>query len=128
MPLDNCEDCGTLFLKTVSSLCPVCLAAEEEDYEKVRGELRDTPGLQPEELSEKTGVRLDRILKFIRNGSLKARGLTCQRCGVPITEGRYCEECFTAINDKIRSSIAKDPEAGKISKGSVYTAPRFRGK
>lgn len=124
MPLANCEDCGNLFLQTVSSLCPACLKVEEEDYEKVRTLLRETPGLQPEELSAQTGVRLERILSFIRKGRLAASGLTCGRCGVPITEGRYCEACFTAIKSEVQSSIKK-PEARQ---GSVYTAQRFRGK
>lgn len=125
MPLANCEECGVLFLKTVSPLCPKCLAAEEADFERIRLLLLENPGLTSEEIQERTGIRLDRILKFIRSGRLKAAGLRCERCGRPITEGRYCEECFEEIKNEVREATKKSqPEAG----GKVYTERWFREK
>lgn len=69
----NCPDCGRLFRGENQSLCPACEKVDEEEYRLVRNFIRDHAGLNILDISEATGVRVDKIIRFLRNGKFITR-------------------------------------------------------
>ncbi|MGL6173160.1 MAG: flagellar protein, partial [Cellulosilyticaceae bacterium] len=95
----SCKRCKNLFqYVSGKSICPHCLKREEEMFMKVKDFLKTYPGAQIQEVYEETGVSIQMIESFIREGRLEVSasspiGLPCERCGAVIRTGRYCKEC-----------------------------------
>ncbi|MDI3543388.1 MAG: uncharacterized protein PWP57_993 [Candidatus Atribacteria bacterium] len=114
MTLAKCKRCGKLFNRVVDKdICPSCMEKEEEEFQKVKDFLKRYPEKKLEEISEETGVDKKVILDFLREGRLQlseiqgekeASLLTCERCGKPITTGRFCEDC----KKKLASILSPD--------------------
>lgn len=120
MELANCAECGRVFVRMAQPICPDCLAAMEQDFEKVRRALDETPGLTPAELQERTKVPLERILRFLRDGRLQVQqGLVCEMCGAPIQTGHLCSRCQKEVEQWAR----QETRPGSM----MYTWPRHRG-
>lgn len=68
----NCQRCGRLFLSGGPSLCPSCLEAEEEAFERVRLYLIEHPGANLEQVSKGTGVPREAVLRYVQQGRLQA--------------------------------------------------------
>lgn len=102
MSLKNCERCGRLFLG-VELVCPACLEKEQEEFQQVRDYLREHPDAAVLEVSAATGVQVERLRRWAREGRLQlkpsdAEGtLRCQRCGAPIESGRLCPRCVAHL-------------------------------
>lgn len=109
--LDYCSECGKLFAGG-GSLCPECVQAGEEQFERVRVYLDQHPGAEVEEVSRATGVPSSRILRYLREGRLMSapRGvaLSCERCGRKVASGRFCPSCAQEI------SRALQPDRGEV--------------
>lgn len=107
--LRNCPQCGRLFAYSGRNLCQRCIRAEEDEYMVVRRYVRDHPGASIFEVSDETGIEEDKILQFLRDGRLEARGLRqlleCERCGKKISAGTYCEDCLKAMDAELRSVV-----------------------
>lgn len=128
----NCARCGRVFVFRGREICPDCVAEEEEQFERVRLFLRDSPGASLAEVEEATGVPADVILSFLRQGRLLASdglkgNLRCERCGAPIDEGHLCSRCSEELAREV--GRFREPEAGKSSpaaqdfrKGKMYVA------
>ncbi len=98
MEVRNCPECGRLFNYIRTNLCPVCVKEAEEEFQKVRVHLRDHPNMSIVELSEETEVSEEKIIQWIREGRIEAKGLKdsplkCSQCGVSINSGSHCEKC-----------------------------------
>ncbi|MDI3269270.1 MAG: MerR family transcriptional regulator [Bacillota bacterium] len=93
--LRNCQRCGQVYAGGHALLCPSCVAAAEEEYERVQDYLREHPRAHIHDISQATGVPTATVISFLRDGRLLAEDpqLTCERCGKPIVSGRYCPSC-----------------------------------
>ncbi|MHB8928185.1 MAG: MerR family transcriptional regulator [Bacillota bacterium] len=104
MELRNCPRCGALFAYTGKNLCGACLAEEDKEFETLRSFLKENPRASLEETSEATGVKPERILRFLRDGRIiaaqDAAWLQCERCGRPIIAGRFCPECAKRLRQE----------------------------
>ena len=110
MELRNCPACGRVYAHTGRPLCPDCVAAEEEEFKKVSDYLRDYRSSSLARTSEATGVRESKILRFLREGRLMGAdgavfGLLCEKCGEPVTSGRWCPKCASGMSRQIESAI-----------------------
>lgn len=109
--LRNCPQCGRLFAYNGRNLCSRCLRAEDEEYMVVRRYVRDHPGATVFEVADETGVDEEKILQFLRDGRLEARGLQqmleCGRCGKKISQGNYCEDCLKIMDAELRGAVSK---------------------
>ena len=108
MEVRNCPECGRLFNYIRTNLCPVCIKEAEEEFQKVRIHLRDHPNMSIVELAEETEVDEEKIIQWIREGRIEAKGLKdfplrCSQCGVPISSGSHCEKC----DNKLFSELSK---------------------
>jgi ribosomal protein L32 len=104
MGLDNCPECGKLYVENVARLCPECYRKQEEDAEQVMEYLRDTNKATLEEIHHATGVKHKIILRLLRSGRIVG-GISypCDSCGDLITEGRICNKCSKNFLDQIRA-------------------------
>ncbi len=132
MDVRNCPRCGSIFLYCGLRLCENCRKIEEEEFEKVKAYLQKNPGTTVEKVAEDTGVSLQQIMSFIRNGRLSEETknfsgdvLFCERCQKPISEGKMCLECqreltqtFLKTQTKIREQKAQK-ETDKTKEAKV---------
>lgn len=99
MTMKNCSECGRIFAHPTSSICQDCKREDERDFEKVRDFLREYKDTDINVVSERTGVSVNKITRYLREGRLLSSGLSsslniqCERCDAPIQSGRYCESC-----------------------------------
>ncbi len=109
MDIRNCKSCGRIYLYHGSNLCPACNRERDRQYEIVRDYLYEYPGANIMEVSEATGVDEDIILLFLREGRLQLAkpgiGLDCERCGVPITTGRLCNNCINDLKTEAKEAL-----------------------
>jgi flagellar operon protein (TIGR03826 family) len=113
MELRNCPRCGNLFAYTAIPICDKCLQKEEDDFINVRDYLRENPMAGLKKTSEATNVPEDLILHFLKEGRIVAASafgeiLTCERCGKPISSGRFCEKCIM----ELKTGFCRPRESG----------------
>ena len=126
MSLAKCKRCGKLFNKMLDkNVCPACMEKEEEEFQKVRDFLKRYPEKKLEEISEGTEVDKKVILDFIREGRLQLAEieveegsalLVCERCGKPITTGRFCEDC----RKKLAAILSPDEDKSSSRSPNFY--------
>ena len=98
----NCKRCGKIFLYAGVPICPECLAKEDQQFVKVKHYIDEHSGAGVQETSDETGVPLDVVVEFLRQGLLvtgsgAAGPLACMVCKKPITRGRLCPKCEAAL-------------------------------
>lgn len=143
MDFRNCPVCDGLFRYVSRNLCPSCIEAEEKEFETVRQYVRDHDKATILEVSEATGVGEDKIIRFLREGRLVARGLstegllTCDRCGKSISGGKMCDACRAEISqefsrkigDKSGADQASPPKSDEFGpRNRMYTADIVKRK
>jgi predicted amidophosphoribosyltransferase len=100
-----CPDCGTKMKYIYGEMfeCPTCGKKQLSDFGLVR-EYLDSHGPQPAIIiSEATGVSVDVIDHFLRQGRVEIPDgsgvyIKCQSCGADIRYGRYCPECMAKMS------------------------------
>jgi len=111
----NCEKCGRVF-KTIAGikLCSRCRETDDDMYKVVREYIYDNPNSTVPEVSEATDVPESKILHFLREGRLETVGqamlIDCEKCGVAIASGRYCDACTNEMSRGLRN-MAKQMQA-----------------
>lgn len=122
MELKNCKNCGDLFLYTGNrAICPACVEKEEQEFELVKQYLWDRPNSSLPDVSEATGVKEERILKYLREGRIILGGdsklrLECEICGGEITYGRICDKCAKILGEGSASGQTDKQSIGYHSK------------
>lgn len=111
MELKNCPQCGKVFTRISRDLCPDCIAQEDEMIKQIQQYLDEHANSTISDISEGTGIPSDRIILLLQEGRLVTKEnsglLKCERCGKPISLGRFCSECSTTLT-KLFSSIRKE--------------------
>jgi len=133
--LRNCKRCGRLFVYNGDPYCSKCLEEDEEIFVKVREYIEEHPKTTTFEVAEALDVPVEKILHFLRQGKLELSGenvniiLGCERCGKPITTGRYCAECALTMEREFKGRIARSSNTpDKKVKDQMYLAHRRRRK
>jgi flagellar operon protein (TIGR03826 family) len=120
MSLENCPNCGNLFVKSpFRDICESCYREEEEAFEKVYRFLRKRENRMATmaQIVDATGVKESLLMKFIKSGRLQLAqfpnlGYPCDRCGKLIREGRLCANCLTDLNKQLEM-VQKEEEMKK---------------
>ncbi|WP_100400262.1 TIGR03826 family flagellar region protein [Bacillus sp. FJAT-44742] len=125
--LENCPECGSLFVKNLRSVCDTCHQEVEKQFELVYSYIkkRDNRTATRMEVSENTGVAESLISRFIREGRLHLTHFPnmtypCTSCGEEIRDGSLCRSCKENIKqgleedrkDRERKDRIKEREAG----------------
>lgn len=120
-------------------ICPACVHKEEEYFQVVKEYIWNNQHATVTEVSQATGVSTEKILRYLREGRLELSDqcvnlfLDCERCGVPIKSGRYCEKC-TVEMEKILKEEAKslnkkvNPTQPSTAGGKMHVADIMRNR
>lgn len=95
--------------------CPACKIADDEDFKKVRDYIFDHGTASAVEVSENTGVRLENIHQYLREGRLEIPEnspifIKCEMCSTDIRSGRLCPDCASKLNSAMRKQLNFDDE------------------
>lgn len=128
-----CSKCGgeVEFRGNGEYRCTVCGNIDLDDFGKVKKFL-DANGPTPAlVISDNTGVPLDRINMFLRQGRVEIPEnsdiyIRCENCGTEIRFGRYCPACASKLSKQLNGVF----EAGEVPKhkGSKDGKMRFLEK
>ncbi len=119
MNIKNCPKCRKIFSPMVGQvICSDCIKEEEEEFEKVKGYLRENRGAGINIVSDETGVSIKKILKYLREGRLEITDemvdfLKCEKCGISIKSGQYCRNCLEKVSKDLSSVLIKNDENNK---------------
>ncbi len=126
MQLSNCKECGKLYRRYVSEICPDCLREEEKQLRQIREYLRQHSQAYIHNVVEDLGIERSRIEKWIRQNKIKIKDLSaeaakpkCPICGREVETGQtYCRTClFKQFQAKSKSQA---PEAGKPERKGMH--------
>jgi flagellar operon protein (TIGR03826 family) len=128
MNLENCPNCGRLFVKNqFRHICESCYREEEEAFEKVYRFLRKRENRMATmaQIIDATGVKESLLIKFIKSGRLQLAqfpnlGYPCDRCGTLIREGRMCANCSKDLNKQLEMLQKEEEMKRRPQVESVY--------
>ena len=119
MDVRNCRSCGRLF-NYVSGpfVCPACREKLEEKFQEVKKYIQENRGSTIAAVAEACEVDANQIRQWIREERLEfAEGsmeLGCEKCGAPITSGRFCAACkasmVNTLNDVYKPATPQQPQ------------------
>lgn len=106
--LDNCKNCGKLFVRTNSEVCSDCRKEEEKKFQIVYDFMKKRINRQAtvQQIVEGTGVEEELIIKFVKEKRLRATqfpnlSYPCEKCGAKIQEGKLCNNCSKQLSDEL---------------------------
>jgi len=108
MALSNCAECGKLFAKVRSRICPACEKQEDELLEQVKDFIRDEGVRSLLQIIDGTGVDYERLMKWVTEGRLQLKNVEmpktgCKKCGKPLDGGDICGACKRELAQAIGS-------------------------
>lgn len=100
----NCPLCGRLATVLVRGQCGQCLREEHAQLRRVQEFIREHGSANAEEIASQTGVPVERVLRWLREGRLVVAGeaVRCRRCGRPVRLGVLCAVCRVELAVAIR--------------------------
>jgi flagellar operon protein (TIGR03826 family) len=113
MSLANCSRCGKAYLSVPGGkdICPACIKEEDDNYLKIFHYLSTRPSATAQEIAQATEVDIKEIYRYVRENRLRLvqtdTGLQCESCGMPISQGKICENCRKQLSEEIKSDIEK---------------------
>lgn len=99
MNVRNCRGCGKVFNYVMGPfLCPRCRDEQEVIFQGVKKYVEEHRGADIMEVSVACEVDPGQIRQWIREDRLQFADdspirIPCEKCGVMIQSGRYCEAC-----------------------------------
>ena len=113
MDIKNCKGCNRLFQYIGGPiLCPICREALEDKFAEVKEYIYQHRGASIAEVAGATEVSAKQIKQWIREDRLVLSdptedGITCEKCGIPICSGRFCEKCRIAMANEFGATIGR---------------------
>ncbi len=113
MNLANCSRCGRVYTLVPGGrdLCPACIKEEDDNYLKIFHYLSTRPSATAQEIAQATEVDIKEIYRYVRENRLRLvqgdTGLRCESCGMPVSQGKMCENCTKNLSKEIQSDIEK---------------------
>ena len=121
MEVKYCKSCGRLFNYIGGpSICANCQKKLEDKFQEVWQYLNDNPNSSVNQVAEAMDVSVKQIKQWIREERLSLTqpspdGVTCERCGMPICSGRFCDKCKVSLQNTLSSAIDK-PKTPEVKK------------
>ena len=113
MDIRNCKRCKRLFNYTDRSrYCPACAEEIEKEFQEAKEYIYKHPGVSIQGISEALEIEVAQIKQWIREERLVLSDasdgdICCENCGVPITTGRFCENCKSNLKSSLSSAVTK---------------------
>lgn len=136
MEVRNCRNCGRLYNYiggAYRNLCPSCIDQAEIKFQEVKKYVEENPRCTMNELSEALDVSVKQIEKWIREDRLcfaddSPIGIDCEKCGVQIKSGRFCESCKFEMENQMSSLYKAVNNTQKTNRKSSENRMRFLDK
>jgi|FaiFalDrversion2_1042247.scaffolds.fasta_scaffold00719_4 uncharacterized protein with von Willebrand factor type A (vWA) domain len=130
MPAVNCPRCGRLVAFLLGGRCPACVEEEHAQLQQLRAYLNEHGPLPAEEIAQKTGIPLDRILRWLREGRLMMAeaAVRCRRCGRRIALGVLCPGCraeFLVALRELRAALERLRESAPLPRRRSFRRERI---
>jgi methionyl-tRNA synthetase len=109
MNVRNCSRCGRIFnYVTGQPICIQCKTELESLFKDTRLYIRRNPNASIQEVSEQCKVEVKQIRQWIREERLSFSadstvGIDCEKCGMSIKTGRFCEKCKAETINSLNS-------------------------
>lgn len=122
MNVRNCKKCGKLFnYVTGVPVCPACKDALEKKFQEVKKYVQDNKGVTIHDVVENCEVDSQQVRQWVREERLEfsgdgATGITCEKCGVTITTGRFCQKCKNEMTANLSTALPKKPKEPSVKK------------
>lgn len=114
MNVKTCRKCRRLFNYVMGpAVCPGCREALEADFQKVKKYIEENPNSNINKVARETEIDANQIREWVREERLQfsedsTGALSCERCGMSIRSGRYCDACkrdmTSSFNQVIKAS------------------------
>ena len=128
--LDNCRQCGSLYLKNYADYCIDCSKEVEEKYNRIAKYLKNehNHNVTLEDVSASTGVSLKQVTDFIRDGRIYAAdfpnlGYPCAHCSRLIKKQILCIDCFDRFSMDLNQTLKRDNFENEI-RSAQYSRSR----
>lgn len=110
MDIRNCSRCKKIYKYDGFRICHSCRQDDEKDFQRIKEYLDENPGGNISDVVDATGIDSKKVIEFLREGRLELEGggalvLDCERCGAPITTGRYCKKCTAELQKEIGGAL-----------------------
>lgn len=127
-----CKKCGGKLFYENSGMyrCEDCGEEELDDFGKIKEYIEEHGPSPSTAISEETGVPLEIIDIFLKNGRLEIPEgsklyIKCERCGCSLRFGRYCYSCTKDLAGQLKGAMFEQmgerPKTGKESeKGKMH--------
>ncbi len=112
--IKQCRQCRKLFESFGSVICPECAEELDRSFQTVKNYLYDHPDANVFEITKETGVAEKIVLSFLKEGRLSMNTtegiLVCEKCGMPISAGRFCSDCQNMLESALSSAYRPEQE------------------
>ena len=127
MDVKNCKRCRRLFNYIGGQpICPQCREELEEKFQEVKKFLFDNRNSTISDVVNNCDIDEKQVRQWVREERLEFStgidtGVTCENCGAPIINGRFCEKCKASmINDLQAAGRRPEKEAPKPVKPQTH--------
>ncbi|MCR5687562.1 MAG: flagellar protein [Lachnospiraceae bacterium] len=126
MDVKNCKRCRRLFNYIGGQpICPQCREELEKKFQEVKKYLFDNRGATIKNVVENCDIEESQVRQWIREERLEFSsgidiGVQCEKCGAPITSGRFCEKCKASMINEL-SEAGRRPEPSAPVQKKVET-------
>ncbi|MBO4898936.1 MAG: flagellar protein [Lachnospiraceae bacterium] len=131
MDVRNCRGCGKLF-NYVSGpfMCPACREKLEEKFQEVKKYIQENKGVTVSAVAEACDIDSNQIRQWIREERLEfasgASEICCEKCGTPITSGRFCDKCKNSMVNSLNNVYAQEAPAKPERNDKSDGGPKMR--
>ncbi len=132
MNVRNCRRCRKIFNYSMGPLyCMKCRQELEEDFQVVKKFVQENPGCDIRIVAEECNVEPNQIREWVREERLyfsegSNTGISCDRCGVMIQTGRYCNRCKSEMNNSFKSAMKPASSPAPAQKTTTKANPKMR--
>ena len=113
MDVRNCKKCGRMFNYAMGpAVCPRCKEDLEEKFQEVKKYVYEHQGCGIQEVSDECEVSTQQIKQWLKEERLEFSSdsqvmINCEKCGVPIRSGRFCDKCKNDMTHNLQSAYKK---------------------
>ncbi|TCT14011.1 flagellar operon protein (TIGR03826 family) [Natranaerovirga pectinivora] len=133
MDVRNCKTCGKIFNYIGGQpICPTCKRNLEDKFQEVKAYIKDNPEAQIYQVAEDTDVNINQLRQWIREERLtfsdsSTIGIECEKCGITIKTGRFCNRCKEDIAHNLGSAYGtqKKEEVNEFKNKDTTSKMRY---
>lgn len=132
MNVRNCRRCRKIFNYAMGPIyCNSCKKELEEEFQVVKKYVQDNPGSDIRTVSEACDIDPNQIRQWVREERLyfsegSNTGISCERCGVMIQTGRFCQRCKSDMTNTFKSVITSAGGNKSVQQNGTKTNPKMR--